>query len=134
MVVWNDRKYRAKNLLLSDRHAVVDVRKDSRLDEETLLEVLRPFRAAGHERCTLFDASLDVVDHALALGLRDQRSEFCFAFGWITDRELFRCLLCKLNSLLVTRSGYEHSRERRAGLPGIEITVADALFHCLREI
>ena len=65
-VVGNDREHRPEDLFLRDRHLVVDVREDRRLDVEALRKIRRP-AAAGDERRAFLFALLDESEHRVAL-------------------------------------------------------------------
>src|SRR6202044_3267847 len=66
VVVADDRDHRAEDLLLRDRHRVVHVGEQRRLDVVALLQVGRAAAAEG-QRGALGDAPVDVGLHAVAL-------------------------------------------------------------------
>src|SRR5206468_817083 len=102
------------------------------LDEVAL--VLRLRIAARDDARALGLALLDVRRHAVALRLGDERSESGRLVEGVTDGERLRRLPRNLDGLVVLRLVDEHARPCRAGLAGVEVAVADAYLHGLRQV
>lgn len=77
---------RTEELLLRKGHVVADMGQTRRLDVPPLRQVCRHLAARGHGGAFL-DALAYERQHAIAAGLRDQRSDYRVLLAWIADLE-----------------------------------------------
>ena len=119
VVEGDDDEHRAEDLLLGDRHGVVDVGEQGRLDEPALGEVRRPASAQRQGR-PLLDPLLDVAEHPVTLLGRDQRAHEDVGSLRVSVGDRGQRRLQDLDALLVARAGEEHPGLNGAALPAVE--------------
>ena len=114
-----------------DRHVVLDVVEDRRLDEEALLAV--PL-TAGDQLGPLFLAQFDVAEDLVQLLLRDLRSLLGGRVERIADFSLFGLLGQAADELLADAVLDEQPAPRRAALAAVEVNRVKRAGHRLLEV
>src|SRR5437764_6917308 len=115
----DDDEDRAEDLLLGDRHRVVDVDEHRGLDVPALRKIGGAAAAEG-ERRPLGLALLDVAQDPVALLLGDQRAHHHVRALWVTIGGHAHVLLQLGDALVVAGTGKEHPRRDGTALPGVE--------------
>ena len=117
----DDHEDRAEDLLLGDRHGVVDVGEQRRLDPPALGELVAggPSSADG-QRGALGLPLLDVAEDAVALLGRDHRAHDHVGSLRVAVGHGGEHALEHLDALLVARAGQQHPGLDGAALAGVE--------------
>src|SRR5437764_1608349 len=115
----DDDEDRAEDLLLGDRHRVVDVDEHRRLDVPAFRVVRRAAAAEGKRRPLLL-ALLDVAQDPVALLLGDQWAHHHVRALRVAVGRHAQVFLELLNTLVVARPGKQHPRWNGAALAGVE--------------
>ena len=119
VVEGDHHEYRAEDLLLSDRHRVVDVGEQGRLEEPTL--GMGPGHlASDREGGALVDALLDVAEDPPSLLVGDHRPHHHVVAGRIAVRHTGEERAQHLHALVVARAWQQHPGLDGAALAGVE--------------
>src|SRR6266852_2587467 len=110
VLVRDDGKDGAEDLLARDRHVVAHVGEHRRADEVALAQALRAPRPAGHQLGALLDALLDQALHLIELRLAGERPDGDAVRGGVPDRDRLG------GGLRHPRARHEHARRRVARL------------------
>ena len=114
----DDHADRAEELLAGDRHRVVDVDEQRRLDEEALVQARRPAAAVGDLRALGLPGADQALD-LLPLGGADQRAHGDVGVGRVPDLDLVQRRLDQADQLVQARAVDQGPGQQGAALPGV---------------
>ena len=119
VVKWNQAGHRPEDLLLRDRHAIVDIGKDGRNDEIAAGKRTGErgqLQTAADESSSFLRSALDVASHLREVGLADHGPDDSALVEGVADADAPRTLGKTLNELRVDGSLHQYSRAGRAAL------------------
>src|ERR1700728_1053884 len=116
--VGEHREHGTEDLLLGDRHRVVDIDKQRWLDVPALRQ-MRRWATTEYQLGALFYSLSDVAEHSLSLLGADQRPHHHLSALWVAVGHHGHGLSDELDPLVVSRAWKEHPRLHRAALAGV---------------